>query len=128
MRLIRLLRSIKPLYRLLIGVVEAMQGVQWVTLLALVLIYACAIIFTNLIGHGLIYEGPPPEAAVQTFGTIGDSMLNLFKLMNDDQGVVAPLTGHVVVKFLFALFMIAANWAALAILTSVVTDNMNTAS
>lgn len=128
MRLVRLLRGIKPLYRLMLGVMEAMSGMQWVLLYTFLLLYAAAIVFTNLVGHGLIYSGDPPEEASEIFGSVMQSFFMLFKLMNDDQSVVEPLITSKPVRGLFVVFMIVSNWAALAILTSVVTDNMNAAS
>lgn len=128
MRLVRLLRRIKPLYRLMIGVIEAMSGMQYVLLLTVIVLYAAAIIFTNLVGRGLIYRGDPPEEAHKIFGSVLESMFMLFKVMNDDQSVVEPLIESVPMKLLFMFFMVVSNWAVLAILTSVVSDNMIAAS
>merc|ERR1711933_453651 len=124
----RLMRSVKPLYRLMIGVMEALQGMQWVMVMTIVLLYAAAIVFTSLIGHGYLYGGDPPEEAVELFGTVPQSMFVLFKLMNDDQSVVDPILSSFAGRILFAVFMVLANWAILAILTSVVSDNMIAAS
>lgn len=52
----------------------------------------------------------------------------LFKLMNDDQSVVSPLVKSWPVRLLFMSFMVVSNWAILAILTSVISDRMITAS
>jgi hypothetical protein len=103
---------------------EATQGVGWVLILTLVLLYACAVVFTSLIGHGLIYEGEVPQAAREVFGTVPQSMFMLFKLMNDDQSVVEHLVDSTTVKLAFAVFMVMSNWMVLAVLTSVVSDKM----
>ena len=49
MRLVRMLKMIKALYRLLVGVVESIKAMGWVIILTLLVLYACSIIFTNLI-------------------------------------------------------------------------------
>ena len=49
MRLVRLLKMIKPFYKLLMGVVESIKAMFWVIILTLLVLYACSIIFTNLI-------------------------------------------------------------------------------
>lgn len=124
LRLVRLLRSIPPLFKLVSGIVEAAQGVQYVLLLAFVLLYAAAIIFTTLIGKGLLWEGPAPAAARESFGSVVTSLFMLFKLMNDDQSVVEGVIDSPFVKLLFAIFMVISNWMVLAVLTSVVSDGM----
>jgi len=124
LRLVRLLRSIPPLFKLVSGIVEAAQGVQYVLLLAFVLLYAAAIIFTTLIGKGLVWEGDPPQQAKESFGSVTTSLFMLFKLMNDDQSVVEGLIDSQIVKVLFAIFMVISNWMVLAVLTSVVSDGM----
>jgi len=125
LRLIRLVRNIKPLYRLLFGLVAALEGIQWVLLLAAIMLYAASILFTSVIGHGLIY--PAQEAdpqAKEIFGSVMHSMFELFKVMAGDQSVVEPLIDNVAVKVLFMFFVILSNWIMLAILTAVVSDNM----
>ena len=86
--------------------------------------------FTSLVGQGYIYNDPDemPEEAVQYFGTVWRSFLALFKLMNDDQSVVAPIITTITGQILFYAFMMLSNWMMLAILTSVVSDNMMSAS
>jgi len=130
LRLVRLLRMVKPLYRLLLGIVHALAAMQWVLLLALLVLYAGAIIFTSLIGHGLIYASAadvPAEAEV-FFGSVSSSFFSLFKLMNGDTTVVEAISHDPRGALLFACFMVLSNWAVLAILTSVISDNMISSS
>lgn len=127
LRLVRLLKGIKPLYKVMLGVTEALEGMEWVFLLTFILLYASAILFTSLVGCGLI-DDDESRGAKETFGSVSKSMLALFKLMNDDQSVVEPIIQTVPGQMLFMSFMVVANWAFLAILTSVVSDNMITAS
>jgi hypothetical protein len=56
LRLVRLLRMVKPLYALLVGVLEALDAMKWVMVLTMLVLYAGAIVFTSLIGHGYIYS------------------------------------------------------------------------
>lgn len=130
LRLARLLRSVKQLYKLINGVVQSLASVGWVILLTFLLLYSAALVFTSLVGQGYIYNDPDemPEEAVQYFGTVWRSFLALFKLMNDDQSVVAPIITTITGQILFYAFMMLSNWMMLAILTSVVSDNMMSAS
>jgi len=125
LRLVRVLRSVPQLYTLLIGVFGAFQAMKWVIVLAMLTLYGGAIVFTNLVGKGLIYkhqEAPP--AALEVFGSMGASLFSLFELMNGDTSVIEPIKTSIVGKFLFAAFMVISNWAVLAILTAVVSENM----
>jgi hypothetical protein len=113
LRLVRLLKMIKPLYALLVGVLEALDAMKWVMVLTFLVLYAGAIVFTSLIGHGYIYShlsDVPPEAELY-FGTVPQSVFSLFKLMNGDTGVVEPITQDIKGRLLFACFMVLSNWA-----------------
>jgi len=140
LRLVRLLRAIKPLYNLLLGVMESLKAMQWVMVLTLLTLYAGAITWTSLVGKDML---PPPmkgnesdeeiDSVLQAeahkyFGSVPDSLFSLFKLMNGDTAVVSSVTHTVYGQLLFAGFMILSNWAVLAILTSVVSDNMISSS
>lgn len=48
--------------------------------------------------------------------------------MNGDTSVVEPISDKIAGQLLFATFMVVSNWAILAILTSVVSDNMMSTS
>ncbi|CAJ1450894.1 unnamed protein product, partial [Effrenium voratum] len=130
LRLARLLRKVRPLYQLLNGVTASLQGVGWVILATFMLLYSAAIVFTTMVGRGYIYDNPDeiPEAAKENYATVARSFLTLFKLMNDDQSVVEPIVTTWIGQLLFYSFMMLSNWMALAILTSVVSDNMIAAS
>jgi len=122
---------VKPLYNLLLGVMESLKAMQWVMLLTLLTLYAGAITWTSLVGKKMLPDPPSEELrhdAEEYFGTVPDSLFSLFKLMNGDTDVVACVTHGVYGQLLFAAFMILSNWAVLAILTSVVSDNMISSS
>eukprot|EP00930_Biecheleria_cincta_P073889 TRINITY_DN61149_c0_g1_i1.p1 TRINITY_DN61149_c0_g1~~TRINITY_DN61149_c0_g1_i1.p1 ORF type:complete len:673 (-),score=136.97 TRINITY_DN61149_c0_g1_i1:60-2078(-) len=129
LRLARLLRSIRPLYKLIQGVMESMQAIGWVMVLTFILLYSAAIVFTTLVGRGYIFhKGDAPDEVQEYYGTVFRTFLSLFKLMNDDQSMVTPIISTVGGQLLFYVFMMISNWIMLAILTSVVSDHMMSAS
>lgn len=127
LRLYRLLTSVRALKKLVLGIADAMQGTIWVIILTFLVLYIFAIVFTTLVGRGIVVDKVDHKEAVDTFGTVEMSLYMLFKLMNDDQSVVM-FTDSVWVKVLFMLSMVVLNWVMLATLTSVVTDHMNSAT
>jgi len=129
LRLVRVIRGVPPLYTMLIGVIEGFKSMQYVIVLVFLTLYGGSIIFTNLIGEGLLYnnEGAPADA-LAVFGSVHESIFSLFELMNGDTSVIEPIKDSIVGRILFAVFMIISNWAVLAILTAVVSDHMIAAS
>lgn len=127
LRLYRLLTFCKSLRKLVLGVADAMHGTLWVIVLTFVVIYIFAIIFTTLVGQGIVFGDDMPDEAKEHFGKVEQSAYMLFKLMNDDQSVVM-FTESVWVKMLFVTAMVVLNWVMLATLTSVVTDHMNSST
>eukprot|EP00811_Abedinium_folium_P000353 NODE_10322_length_1360_cov_6.789943.p1 GENE.NODE_10322_length_1360_cov_6.789943~~NODE_10322_length_1360_cov_6.789943.p1 ORF type:complete len:324 (-),score=112.13 NODE_10322_length_1360_cov_6.789943:227-1198(-) len=128
LRLLRLLKSFKPLYKLAVGIMEAMQAMQWVMVLTVVLLYACAILFTSLVGHGLMPGNDVPADARVLYRTVGQAIFNLFRVMNGDEGPFEPLFAKAPLRVLCIGFVILSNWAVLAILTAVVSENMISAT
>lgn len=131
LRLVRLLRAVGPLYGLLMGVLAAMQSIMWVMVLTFIILYAFAILATHLLGRGILFGGDEdaiPETIQSNFGTVLDSMFFLFKLMNDDQTVMNDVIHMLPAQILFVVFMVVSNWAILAILTSVMSEGMLTAT
>jgi len=128
LRLVKLLKMVKPLYRLLTGVIASVKAMQWVMVLTFLTLYACAVVFTNLVGKGLVTKGHISPKADAYFGSVPKSLFSLFKLMNGDTSVVEPIARYVTGQLMFAGFMVVSNWAILAILTSVVSDNMISSS
>uniref|UniRef100_A0A7S4V8T6 EF-hand domain-containing protein n=1 Tax=Alexandrium monilatum TaxID=311494 RepID=A0A7S4V8T6_9DINO len=133
LRLIRLVKNIPPLYTLVVGIAKAMQGMGWVFILTVGVLYICAVIGVQLVGQG--WALPPSltndelREAEDTFDDIPDAVFNLFKAMNADLGAFGPLF-HAVPgsKWVMMAFMIVMNWAIFSILTAVVSDNMSKAT
>lgn len=127
LRLVRLVRAVRPLYKLMTGVIEAVQGMQWVMILTVLLLYAFSLLATRLVGHGLLFGGlsHAPKGTRELFPSVPESMFLLFRVMNGSQSDLDPFfEASPVLKLAFVVFIIVANWAILAILTAVVSENM----
>jgi len=128
LRLVRVLKSFKPLYKLAIGIMQAMQAMQWVVVLTLLLLYSCAILFRSLVGHGLMPGTDVSAEARNIYSSVFESFFLLFWVMNGDQEPFEPLFTEGPLKILCILFVVVSNWAVLAILTAVVSENMISAT
>lgn len=129
LRLVRLVKSIEPLYTLIDGIVKAMQGMGWVMVLTMTVLYVCAILGVKLIGHGLVIGSDAPEEVYATFPSIPDSMFNLFMVMNADLSSMEDLLNHLpLAKYALMFYVVLTNWAIFSILTAVVGDSMTQAS
>lgn len=128
LRLARLIHSLPPLYNLVLGVAYAMQGMFWVLVLTVLLLYVCAILAVLLIEKGLMFPDTGPPANLKgTFSGIYESMFILFLVMNGNFDSVQEILDTIpATQLACALFMILSNWAILAIFTAVVSENMIT--
>merc|ERR1719473_2106686 len=99
---------------------------KYVVVLTVILIYAFGLLCTSLVGHGLIFDhGKAPSYAKEIFPTVLDSMFVLFQVMNGDIGDLELFFDDFPwFKVFFVAFMIISNWAILAILAAVVSENM----
>eukprot|EP00811_Abedinium_folium_P026081 NODE_3790_length_1985_cov_12.503229.p1 GENE.NODE_3790_length_1985_cov_12.503229~~NODE_3790_length_1985_cov_12.503229.p1 ORF type:complete len:577 (-),score=150.81 NODE_3790_length_1985_cov_12.503229:253-1902(-) len=124
LRLVRVLKSVRPLYKLAVGVLEAMQSMQWVLVFTIMILYASGILFRSLMCNGiLISSAQANREALTLFSSVPQSMFHLFRLMNGLSPVQCLLSTSSI-RMLYMLFMVLSNWAMLAILTGVVSDNM----
>jgi len=131
LRLVKLVKSVRPLFILVTGVLAALQGVMWVLVLTITVLYAMGIMATRLIGHGMLFpEGHVPDDILVPFRTVPDSMFTLFRVMSgassDEEAVAIDdlMQALPSVKFAFVFFMISSSWTLLSILTAVVSENM----
>lgn len=127
LRLAELVKSIPPLYILVIGIARALQGMGWVMLLTACVLYFCALLGVKFIGEGWMLpdNSEDIDAVRKTFDNIPDAVFNLFKAMNGDLSGVDPLLRAVTnSRWVMMAFMIIMNWAIFSILTAVVSDNM----
>lgn len=129
LRVIRLIRDVPPLFLLLKGIIQSLQGIGWVTVLTFLVLYTFALLTTRLIGHGLLMPSDVPDDVLEVFPTVPESMFVLFKVMNGDTSPLSSLFDlEPWTKVGCAGFMILSNWAILAILTAVVSENLINAS
>merc|ERR1712032_80905 len=130
MGLARLCKSIPPLYKLMQGVAEALGGLRWVMILTILVLYAGAIVFTTMVSENLVgsSDAEEEEDTLETFGTVARSLYSLFRIMNGDLDPAEDLSRAMAGKLMLVGFIICSNWAILAILTSVVSDNMISSS
>jgi len=129
LRLARLIKNIPPLYKLVVGIAKAMQGMAWVMLLTGMVLYICALVGVRLAGPGGLIWGDDPEAYVEVansaFPDIYGAVFNLFKVMNADMSPMSLLFKHAPLsKFVIGIFVVITNWAIFSIMTAVVSDNM----
>merc|ERR1719379_1987392 len=84
LRLVRLVKNIPPLFTLIVGILQAMQGMAWVLVLTAVFLYAFALLCVRLVGHGLLFGGRAPPEIGEIFPSVPQAMFVLFKVMNGD--------------------------------------------
>mmetsp|Transcript_11131 Transcript_11131/g.27858 ORF Transcript_11131/g.27858 Transcript_11131/m.27858 type:complete len:706 (-) Transcript_11131:108-2225(-) len=150
-RVTRILRKVPQLYALLSGVFQAMQGMSWVMLLTLLVLYTCALVGVKLVGprgiitsmgdavqhktvstrrlHGHGGVGGAGDAGLDgpasAFPSLLDAMFNLFKVMQMDLSPMEPLFEWVpATKCVILVFVVVTNWAIFSILTAVVSEEM----
>lgn len=148
-RLIRLVKIIQPLYRLALGIAEAIQGMFWVLVFLAMMLYAVSILFTRLIGHdptGMRYEyngiytgqevcsggcsldalDVDPGEVRQLFHSVLSSMFVLFESMSCWSLMrFTPLFDRApLMKAMAVAFYIFTAWALLAVMTGVVSEKM----
>lgn len=126
LRLVRLVKSIPPLYTLIVGIMEAMQGMVWVLLLCCIVLYASALVGINLVGPQGMFITPDVDSEVSgAFAGVMNSMFVLFLSMNGEFEALKPLFAALPSsRGIFMLFIVISTWAILSILTAVVSDNM----
>merc|ERR1719336_1533985 len=85
-----------------------------------------AIFWTTVVGEGLINE--KSKDLDQAFGKVHASLFSLFRMMNGDTDFAEDVFNVGWGRVAYVAFMVTVGWAILAILTSVVSDNMIEAS
>lgn len=133
LRVVRLIRNVPELYNLIVGISQAMQGMIWVLVLTIVVLYVSALVAVQLVGpQGLLWPDPPfakgeePDPEVmEVFPGIFGAIFNLFKVMNADMDPMEPLFKAIPAsKYVIMAYVVLTNWAIFSILTAVVTDQM----
>lgn len=127
LRLMKLLKKIPPLYRVLVGIIGGLQAMQWVLVLTAMVLYSLAIFFTTVIGQGDVVEDGTGETA-ENFSKVARSVFSLFLMMNGDFDRASGMFEYSWGQLIFFICVVISNWAILAILTAVVSDNMMSTS
>lgn len=137
LRVFRLFRVLTQLYMLVMSFMEAVQSVVWVSVLAGVYLFLCAVFLTRMLGQPLgadALDSSDLDASdvdhamfyKQAFGTIPQSMLTLFQLMaTPDLRLVQTAIDHSLgVKLFFVSYVVFGSFALLSILTGVISESM----
>lgn len=126
LRLVRLIKEEHELLDLVYGIANAMAGMGWVLVLAVVLLYSVALVIIRVISHGLAFNnGKAPKDIQDTFSSVPETMFILFEAMNGDFNDLAVLFEELPVAKIFAMvFMVLSSWAILSIMIGVISDNM----
>jgi len=129
LRILRRLECLRPLYTLAVGLVEAMQSVQWVLVMTVIGLYAAGIVYRNVMDESGCTEGAGTTCtgaswcAQALFSSVPQAMFHLFRMMNG----LSPdpcIISSAFQKAIFVVFILLSDWALLAILSAVVSDRM----
>jgi len=95
LRLIRIIRFLKQLYLLAYGFIEGTMAVFWVTLLASLILYVCAVMLVRIYGQAESKDGYD-ELDLQVFetkfGSIPKTMCTLFELISTPHWTTTSLS------------------------------------
>lgn len=137
LRVFRLFRMLTGLYTLVMGFVESLQSVMWVSILASLCLFICAVFLTRSLGRPLglnVLEDTDPDDSgrdealfyQESFGTVPRSMFTLFTLMAtpDLLRMQVALDESLGVTFFFIGFVVFGSFAMISILTGVISESM----
>uniref|UniRef100_A0A7S4SFH4 EF-hand domain-containing protein n=1 Tax=Alexandrium monilatum TaxID=311494 RepID=A0A7S4SFH4_9DINO len=132
-RLVRLVKIVPPLYSLALGIAEAVQGMFWVLVFLVMMLYGAAILSTRMLGHGevagivsLDNEAPAATDVREMFHSVSSSMFVLFEMMSCWSLMkFGPLFRDLpLIRLSAVLFYILMVWGLLAVMTGVVSEKM----
>jgi len=131
LRIIRIFRLMKQLYLLANSMLEAASAVVWVSVLCVLILYVCAIVITRLVGHpdsddDKLDNPMLDQFRIEHFGTVGSSMLTLFRLMAyPDMEKYKPVYDVMpAMEGFFVTFVIFMAFAMVSLLTGVITESL----
>lgn len=144
-RMARLLKVFKELFIILIGILDSLRTMFWVSLLLLLTLYVCSILCVDIMGRGpdkdgnLIYEGyddnPDAIEAAKSvanwnnyvyFGTMMRSMYTLFNIVilaefpEIGRPMIEKQPGMIV---FFVFFIVFTTFGVLNVIIGVIVDN-----
>lgn len=124
LRMVRLIGLVPQLHELFHGVLDALQGLFWVLVFMVLLLYAVAILTTRLIGQVELSE--EAQEIQLLFKDTGTSMMTLFNIMTAwSLDPLLPFFDLVpAAKPWFVMFYIFEGWVLLAVMTGTVSFRM----
>lgn len=140
LRAVRILRMISDLYTFVKQLVSMITGtISWILLVIFLFCFVLAIIFTRLLGHGLLVSETASDAGTvrEMFRDVPSSLFALFQLTTADDWarialpvISARNSEHPVSQFIWRLFFIFfitfMSWTMLSLLTAVASEEMMT--
>eukprot|EP00927_Polykrikos_kofoidii_P047589 TRINITY_DN4181_c0_g2_i1.p1 TRINITY_DN4181_c0_g2~~TRINITY_DN4181_c0_g2_i1.p1 ORF type:complete len:565 (-),score=79.04 TRINITY_DN4181_c0_g2_i1:137-1831(-) len=122
----------RPLFNLLSGVSAAVGAITWLLVLTFFFLYAFALIFTVLLGHGVAAEEFATEEmrehAATIFATVPLSLFALFRALfsnlTDFGYILQDTAGGVTVPLFYVIFQAGASWILFSTVTAAVVDNV----
>jgi len=127
-RILTVVKAVRPLYNLLVGLSEAFSAIFWFLVLVCVLLYAFALIFHQMFSHG--WEALSEDAnddAKQVFATVMKSFFSLFRVMAADMTDLGPILSHCMdwsLPMWYMAFQMCSSWLLLSTLTATVIDTV----
>mmetsp|Transcript_83282 Transcript_83282/g.258582 ORF Transcript_83282/g.258582 Transcript_83282/m.258582 type:complete len:319 (-) Transcript_83282:86-1042(-) len=137
LRACRVIRHFKQLHLLVQGFLTSMQAVFWIAVLFISVVFVAGIICTTIVGQRSQDWGPPEgtqEDADQIdlmFGTLLRSMITMFQMVTlDNWADICGLVGKrsYAMNLFFIAYTLMTAFAMIALLTGVITENVNSVS
>lgn len=138
MRVFRLFKMLTQLYTLVMGFMESLVSVFWVSVLASLCLFICGVFLTRMLGRPLglelllenkdLSEDEASDAHFykDSFGTVPQSMFTLFTLMAtpDLSRMEIAMHHRPVVTLFFIGWIVFGSFAMISILTGVISESM----
>lgn len=129
LRVVRLLKfdAFKKLRLLLQGLLTSFEVVSWIMLFLFVMIFACAIFCTDLLGHQAALWGHEAGQIKERWGSMYKSMITLFQVLTLDDWNTITLQVYEVMPYMvifFNLFVFFGSFVVLSLLTGAMADHM----
>lgn len=124
LRITRLIGLIPELHEIYHGVMDALQGMFWVIIFMVLLLYTCAILITRLVGQAELNEDA--REIQMLFTDVGKSMMTLFNIMTawSLDPLLPFFDANPSATPWFVLFYVFEGWVLLAVTTGVVSFRM----
>lgn len=132
LRILRVFKNFPELMKLVVGIMESLELVVWIAILMFMFMFVMAIFITTTVGnHADDFDDP--DMIRKYWGGVWCSWKTLFQFMTlDDWSAitrqVASQRGYGYMWVLFDVYVFAAAFAMLSLLTGVIADHMSEVS